>query len=42
VVSSNGNIVGTKGAIESRRRLLEKEGIPLKGNRVKLSPEILF
>jgi len=42
VVSSNGNIVGTKEAIEARRRLLEKEGIPLKGNRVKLSPEILF
>ena len=42
VVSSNGNIVGTKEAIEARIRLLEKEGIPLEGNRVKLSPEILF
>jgi methylated-DNA-[protein]-cysteine S-methyltransferase len=42
VVRSNGNIVGTKEAIEARRRLLEQEGIPLEGNRVKLSPEILF
>jgi O-6-methylguanine DNA methyltransferase len=42
VVKSDGNIVGTKEAIEGRRRLLEKEEIPLEGNRVKLSPEILF
>ena len=42
VVRSNGNIVGTKEAIEAHRRLLEKEGIPLEGNRVKLSPKILF
>jgi methylated-DNA-[protein]-cysteine S-methyltransferase len=42
VVKSDGNIVGTKEGIEGRRRLLKKEGIPLEGNRVKLSPEILF
>jgi methylated-DNA-[protein]-cysteine S-methyltransferase len=42
VVRSNGWIVGTKEAVEARRRLLEQEGIPLEGNRVKLNPEILF
>jgi len=42
VVRSNGNIVGTKEAIKARRSLLEKEGVPLEGNRVKLSPEIMF
>ncbi len=42
VVRSNGKIVGTKEAVEVRRGLLEKEGIPLNGNRVILSPEILF
>ena len=42
VVRSNGWIVGTKEAIEGRRLLLEQEGIPLNGNRVKISKEILF
>jgi len=42
VVKSDGWIVGTKEAVEGRKSLLEKEGIPLEGNRVKLSPEILF
>jgi methylated-DNA-[protein]-cysteine S-methyltransferase len=42
VVRSNGQIVGTKEAVEARRRLLEQEGITLEGNRVKLNPEILF
>ena len=42
VVRSNGNIAGTKEAVKARRSLLEKEGIPLEGNRVKLSPKIVF
>ncbi|MEM2969874.1 MAG: MGMT family protein [Candidatus Bathyarchaeia archaeon] len=42
VVRSNGQIVGTKEAVKARRALLEKEGIPLIGNRVTISPEILF
>jgi O-6-methylguanine DNA methyltransferase len=42
VVRSDGKIAGEKESIEARRRLLEKEGIPLDGNRVRLNREILF
>ncbi len=43
VVRSDGMIAGrTRDAIEGRRRLLEEEGAPLEGARVKLSKEILF
>jgi O-6-methylguanine DNA methyltransferase len=42
VVKSDGTIVGTKKAVEGRRKQLEEEGIPLEGNRVKLNPKILF
>jgi len=42
VVRSDGRIAGEKESAEARRRLLEEEGIPLEGNRVKLSKEILF
>ncbi len=42
VVRSNGQIVGVKEAIEARRRMLEKEGVPLDGDRVKLNSKILF
>jgi methylated-DNA-[protein]-cysteine S-methyltransferase len=42
VVRSDGIIAGTKEAVKARRSLLLKEGIPLEGNRVKLSPEILY
>jgi methylated-DNA-[protein]-cysteine S-methyltransferase len=42
VVRSDGRIAGRGESIEARRRLLEEEGIPLKGNNVKLSEEILF
>jgi len=42
VVKSEGRIAGNKKGIEARRRLLEEEEIPLEGNRVRLSKEILF
>ena len=42
VVRSDGSIAGTKEAVKARRSLLEKEGIPLEGDKVKLSPEILY
>lgn len=42
VVKSNGRLTGEEGCVESRRRLLEEEGIPIKGNMIKLSENILF
>ena len=43
VIKSDGNIVGArKEDADARRRLLEQEGIPFEGNRVKLSKEILY
>jgi len=41
VVRSDGYIAGEKEEVEERRHLLEQEGIPLDGSRVKLSLEIL-
>jgi methylated-DNA-[protein]-cysteine S-methyltransferase len=42
VVKSDGRIAGEKDAVKARRSLLEKEGIPLEGNKVKLNPKILY
>ncbi len=42
VVRSDGRIAGEKESIEARRLLLEKEGIPLEGERVKLRKEIIY
>jgi methylated-DNA-[protein]-cysteine S-methyltransferase len=42
VVKSDGRIAGEKDEVKARRSLLEKEGIPLEGNKVKLSPKILY
>lgn len=42
VVRSDGGFGGKKKGAESRRNLLEKEGIPIKDGRVKISEEILF
>jgi len=43
VVRSDGRIVGeNKEEIESRRRLLIEEGIPIEGYRVKMSEKILY
>jgi len=42
VVKSDGRIAGEKESVDARRRLLEQEGIPLEGNRVKLSKDIIY
>jgi len=43
VVRSDGYLAGDKECVETRRRRLLKEGIPIdRGSRVKLSEEILF
>lgn len=42
VVRSDGRFGGEKKGAESRRNLLEKEGIPIENSRVKVSEEILF
>ncbi|MEM2110675.1 MAG: MGMT family protein [Candidatus Bathyarchaeia archaeon] len=42
VVRSDGTIAGSEENVETRRLLLEEEGVSLEGNRVKLSKEILF
>jgi len=42
VVKSDGRIAGAGQSVEARRRLLEQEGIPLDGNRVKLSKDIIY
>jgi methylated-DNA-[protein]-cysteine S-methyltransferase len=41
VVRSDGRLGGEKKGAESRRNLLEKEGIPIRNGRVKISEEIL-
>jgi len=42
VVRSNGKIAGSGERVEARKRLLEEEGVPIEGNRVKLSKEIFY
>ncbi len=42
VVKSDGKFGGDKKGAEARRRLLEKEGIPMEKGRVKISDDILF
>jgi len=42
VVRSDGRFGGEKKGAESRRSLLEKEGIPIEYGRVKISEEILI
>jgi len=42
VVRSDGFLAGDDECVETRRRRLLEEGIPVEGNRVKLSEEILF
>jgi len=42
VVRSDGLLAGDEECVEIRRRRLLEEGIPVEGNRVKLSKEILF
>jgi methylated-DNA-[protein]-cysteine S-methyltransferase len=42
VVRSDGGFGGEKKGAESRRNLLQKEGIPIKNGRVKINEEILF
>jgi len=42
VIRSDGLIAGDEQSVKERRRRLLEEGIPVKGNRVRLSEEILF
>ncbi|TET62238.1 MGMT family protein [Candidatus Bathyarchaeota archaeon] len=42
VVKSDGGFGGEKKGAESRRNLLEKEGIPIENDRVEISEEILI
>jgi methylated-DNA-[protein]-cysteine S-methyltransferase len=42
VVRSDGKFGGEKNAAESRRKLVEKEGVPIKNGKVKINKEILF
>jgi len=42
VVKSDGEFGGEKNAAASRRKLVEKEGVPIKNGKVKMSKEILF
>jgi len=42
VVRSDGRFGGEKSAAASRRKLLEKEGVLIENDRVKISDEILF
>ena len=42
VIRSDGLIVGDELSVRERRRRLLEEGIPVSGNRVRLSEEILF
>jgi len=42
VVKSDGGFGGEKKAAESRRKLVEKEGVPVKNCKVKMRKEILF
>ena len=42
VVKSDGGFGGEKSAAASRRKLVEKEGVPIENDRVKICDEILF
>jgi O-6-methylguanine DNA methyltransferase len=42
VVCSDGKFGGEKNRADSRRKLVEKEGVPIENGRVKISDEILF
>jgi methylated-DNA-[protein]-cysteine S-methyltransferase len=42
VVRSDGRFGGEKNAAASRRKLVEKEGVPIENGKVKLSDNILF
>lgn len=42
VVRSDGRFGGERSAAESRRKLVEKEGVPIENGRVKISGEIIF
>jgi len=42
VVRSDGGFGGEKRAADSRRKLVEKEGVPIENGKVKLSEAILF
>jgi len=42
VVKSDGYLAGDDEGVKTRKRRLLREGIPIEGNRVKLSKEILF
>ncbi len=42
VVRSDGGFGGEKKGADSRRKILERERIPIKNDRVKISKEILF
>jgi methylated-DNA-[protein]-cysteine S-methyltransferase len=42
VVRSDGGFGGEKKAAESRRKLVEREGVPVKNRKVKIGKEILF
>jgi methylated-DNA-[protein]-cysteine S-methyltransferase len=42
VVRSDGRFGGEEGRAESRRKLVEKEGIPIENGKIKISEAILF
>lgn len=42
VVRSDGGFGGEKHAAESRRKLVEKEGVPIENGKVKINDKILF
>lgn len=42
VVRSDGGFGGEKEEADGRRKLVEKEGVPIKNGRVKMSSELLF
>ena len=42
VIRSDGSIVGDERSVRERKRRLLEEGIPVRGNKVRLSEEILF
>jgi methylated-DNA-[protein]-cysteine S-methyltransferase len=42
VVRSDGRFGGERNAAASRRKLVEKEGVPIENGKVKISDEILY
>lgn len=42
VVRSDGGFGGEKRGAEGRKKLVQKEGVPIVGGRVKMSSEVLF